>query len=198
MTKTRGGGTPSGVARGKFAVTCGKDTDVKTTQFRGSDKTLAGSFHKDQVRIAYDRIQKTRRRSQNTKRDDGSTRIVPRIVVAEQWLCFLLGLICTICGVCGLFMKYNQDSPFASIRWLGPAHVPILRCAALASFVMGAVLVRCGLADPDQSLVSAGQKPLRSVRANLAHASNLFSFWGPFLGFGLKWKGKDHHERRYI
>jgi hypothetical protein len=166
---------------GKLAVMSGDDTDVKATPFRGSDETLADSFHKDQVRIAYDRIQKTRRRSQNTKRDYGSIRIVPRIV----------GLICTICGVCGLFMKYNQDSPFASIRWLGPAHVAILRCAALASFVMGAVLVRCGLADPDQSLVSVGQKPLRSVRANLAHASNLFSFWGPFLGFGLKWKGKD-------
>ena len=135
---------------------------------------------------------------QNSKRDEKTTRRVPRTVVAEQWLCFLLGLICMICGVCGLFMKCTQDSPFACIQWLGPAHEPILRSTAIACFVVGAVLVRCGLASPDEWLVSIGQKPLRSVRTNVACASNLFSAWWPILGFGLKWKGKEHHERRYI
>ncbi|MCU1222161.1 MAG: hypothetical protein JWQ42_254 [Edaphobacter sp.] len=98
----------------------GEDTDVKAIQFRGSDETLAGSFQKNHVRIADDRTPEPRRGRQNTKRDERTTRIVPRIVVAEQWLCFLLGLICMICGVCGLFMKYNQDSPFAYSRWLAP------------------------------------------------------------------------------
>jgi hypothetical protein len=183
---------------GKCAVLTGEDTDLKATQSRDSDETLAGSFHKDRVRIADDRPPEPRRGGQNTNKDEGTTRIVPRIVVAEQWLCFLLGLICVICGVCGLFMKYNQDSPFACIRWLGPAHEPILRATAIACVVVGAILVRCGLASPDQSLISIDQKPLRSVRANLARASNLFSAWGSILGFGLKWKAKEHHERRYI
>jgi hypothetical protein len=176
----------------------GEDTDVKATQFRGSDETLAGRFHKDRVRIAYDRTPEPRGEGQKTKRDEGTTRIVPRIVVAEQWLCFLLGLICVICGVCGLFMKCDQDSLFACIRWLGAANGPILRSTAIACSVVGAVLVRCGLASPDQSLLSIGQKPLRSVRPTLACASNLCSAWGPISGFGLKWKGKDHHERRRI
>ena len=96
-------------------------TDVKATQLRGSVETLAGTFHKDHVRIAYDRTPELRQGGQNTKRDVGTTRIVPRIVVAKQWLCFLLGLICMICGVCGLFMKCEQDTPFAYIGWLGPA-----------------------------------------------------------------------------
>jgi hypothetical protein len=100
---------------GKCAVMTGEDTDVKAIQFRGSDETLAGSFHKNHVRIADDRTPEPRRGRQNTKRDERITRMVPRIVVAEQWLCFLLGLICMICGVCGLFMKYNQDSPFCVI-----------------------------------------------------------------------------------
>ncbi|RZU35419.1 hypothetical protein BDD14_5465 [Edaphobacter modestus] len=143
-------------------MTTGEDTRVKANQFRGSDETLAGSFHKDHVRIADDRTPASRRGGQNTKRDDRTPRIVPRIVVAEQWLCFLLGLICMICGVCGLFTKYNQDSPFAYIRWLGPAHEPILRATAIACFVMGAILVRCGLASPQQSLVSIDQKPLQT------------------------------------
>jgi hypothetical protein len=165
---------------GKYAVMTGEDTDLKATQFRGSDETLAGSFHQDHVRIVDDQPPEPRRGGQNSKTDEGTPRIVPLIVVAEQWLCFLWGLICMICGVCGLFMKYHQDSPFAYIRWLGPAHEPILRATAIACFVMGAILVRCGLASPDQSLVSIDQKPLRSVRTKLAHASNLFSAWVRF------------------
>jgi hypothetical protein len=177
----------------------GEDTDGKATQFRRPDQTLAGlvgSFHKDHAGIADERTPEPRRRGQNTKRDEGTTRTIPRIVVAEQWLCFLLGLICMSCGVYGLFMEYKQDPSFAYIQWLGPANGPILRSTAIACFVLGAVLVRCGLASPDEALVSIGQKPLRSVRANLACASNRFSALGTILGFGLKRKGKGHHERR--
>jgi hypothetical protein len=53
------------------AVMTGKDTDVKATQFRASDETLAGSFHKDHVRIADDRTPEPRRGAQNAKRDEG-------------------------------------------------------------------------------------------------------------------------------
>jgi hypothetical protein len=35
---------------GKCAVMTGEDTDVKATQFRGSDETLAGSFHNRDLR----------------------------------------------------------------------------------------------------------------------------------------------------
>jgi hypothetical protein len=163
---------------GQLAVMTDEDTDVKAIQFRGSDETLAGTFHKNHVPVAYYQTPKPRRRGQNAKRDAGTTRIVPRIVVAEQWLCLLLGLICVICGVWGLFMKYSQGSPFTYFQWLGPAHGPILRATAIACFVAGAILVRCGLASPEQALVSTGQKPLRSVRANLARTSNLGGqFW---------------------
>jgi hypothetical protein len=84
----------------------GEDTAGKATQFRRPDQTLAGlvgSFHKDHAGIADERTPEPRRRDQNTKRDDGTTRTIPRIVVAEQWLCFLLGLICLICGVRPLY-----------------------------------------------------------------------------------------------
>jgi hypothetical protein len=146
---------------GKCAVMTGEDTDVKAIQFRGSDETLAGSFHKNHVRIADDRTPEPRRGRQNTKRDERTTRIVPRIVVAEQWLCFLLGLICMICGVCGPLYEIQPGlSLLRNSRWLGPAYEPILRFTAIACFVAGAVLVRCGLASPDQSLVSIDQKPL--------------------------------------
>src|SRR5260370_33134074 len=147
----------------------GEDTDGKVTQFRRPDQTLAGlvaSFHKDHAGIADERTPGPRRRGQNTNRDDGTSRKIPRIVVAEQWLCFLLGLICLICGVCGLFMKYNQDSLFAYLRWLGPAYGPTLRFIALACVVLGAVLVRLGLARPDRISISRARKGLRSARGH--------------------------------
>jgi len=145
----------------------GEDTDGEAAQLRRPDQTLAGlvgSFHKDHARIAHERAPQTRRGGQNTKIDGVTNRTIPRIVVAEQWLCFLLGLICLICGVCGLFMKYNQDSLFAYLRWLGPAYGPTLRFIALACFVLGAVLVRLGLARPDRISISSARKVLRSAR----------------------------------
>lgn len=137
---------------GNYALMTGEGADGKAAQFGHADKArgVAGSFHKDHPRIAVEGTRETRRRSRITERDEVTTRTTPRIVVAEQWLCFLLGLICMICGGYGLFMKYSQDSPFAYIQWLGPAYGPILRFTAIACFVLGAILVRCGLASPDR------------------------------------------------
>jgi hypothetical protein len=136
------------VLEGEYAVTTEEDEDGQTAQFRRPDETLAGiagSFHKDHAHIARERASETQRIGQNTKRDEGTTGTLPRSVVAEQWLCFLLGLICLICGVYGLFMKYNRDSPNAYIQWLGPAYGPILRFTAISCIALGAVLVRQGV-----------------------------------------------------
>jgi hypothetical protein len=154
------------------------------------------SFHKDHGRIADDQSPEPRWRGQNTKRDEEITHMLSRIVVAEQWFCCLWGLICMICGVYVLFVSFDQDSPFASIRWLGLVQEPILQSTAIACFVVGVVLVRCGLAGPGQWLVSIGQEPLRSARAYLVRAWNLFSAGGKALGFGSEWNGKEHYERR--
>ena len=171
----------------------GEDTDGKATQFKRPDQTLAGlvgSFHKDHAGIADERTPEPQRRGQNTKRDDGTTRTIPRIVVAEQWLCFLLGLICLICGVCGLFMKYNQDSRFAFLRWLGPAYGPTLRFIALACFVLGAVLVRLGLARPDRISISSARKVLRSARGHRVPDPNAVPVQRTSLDNEWKLRGK--------
>ena len=168
-------------------------------KFRRPDQTLAGlvgSFHKDHAGIADERTPEPRRRDQNTKREDGTTRTIPRIVVAEQWLCFLLGLICLICGACGLFMKYNQDSLSAFLRWLGPAYGPTLRFVALACLVLGAVLVRLGLARPDRISISSARKVLRSSRgASRARPQCGFRSADGFRQL-VEIQRKNQHERR--
>jgi len=154
------------------------------------------SFHQKPVHIADDQNPERRRRDQNTERDEEITHILSRIVVAEQWFCCLWGLICMICGVYGLFVSFDQDSPFAFLRWLGAVQEPVLRFTAVACFVVGVVLVRCGLASPGQWLVSIGQGPLRSARAFFVRAWNRFSAEGVASGFGSEWDGKERYERR--
>jgi hypothetical protein len=55
-------------------------------------------------------------------------------------------------------------------------------------------IVRLGLAGPGPRLVSIGQEPLRSARAFLARASNLFSAGGQL--WASDQSGKEHYERR--
>ena len=91
----------------------------------------------------------------------------PNIVIAEQWICFLLGLICMVCGGWGICMKYCLDLSSGYISWLGSACGPALRFTAVACLVSGAALLRRGLARPDMSSVSGSRKVLRSAGGNI-------------------------------
>jgi hypothetical protein len=93
----------------------------------------------------------------------------PNIVVAEQWLCFLLGFICMACGGWGIFMKYSLDLSSGYVSWLGSAYGPILRFTAVACLVSGAVLLRRGLTRPDMSSVS-GSRNVCDLPAGTAYA----------------------------
>jgi hypothetical protein len=166
--------------KGGYAMLTDGDEDRETAQFGRPGETLAGiaySFHEDYSHIARERTPEV------LSRDEGTTCAISRIVVAEQWLCLLLGLICMICGVYGLFMKYNHDSPNAYIRWLGPAYGPILRFTAISCIALGAVLVGQGLARPDQSYFSVRQPVLGSSHGKRARVSR----W--------RWKSKNQDER---
>jgi hypothetical protein len=183
---------------GKGTLNTGENTDGKVAEFR-RDETPAGiarSFHKDHARIAEELMPEPRSGGQSTKRDEETTRTIPRFVIAEQWLCFLLGLICMICGVYGLFMKYSKDVLFAYARWLGPAYGPTLRFIAVVCFVLGAVLVRLGLARPARISISSTRKALRSVRRHPAPDTNAVPVKRASLDNKRKLRGKKQHERR--
>jgi hypothetical protein len=86
----------------------------------------------------------------------------------EQWLCFLLGVGCMVCGVWGICMKYSQSLSSGYVQWLGSAYGPALRLTTLACFAFGAVLVRRGLARPDLSSVAGSREVLPSAGRNRA------------------------------
>ena len=180
---------------GACAVMTGEDTDGKATQFRRRTK------HSRASSAAFIRIMRASQTS-GRRNPDGETRIQKEMteppaqfhafVVGEQWLCFLLGLICLICGVCGLFMKYNEDSLFAFLRWLGPAYGPTLRFIALACFVLGAVLVRLGLARPDRISISSARKVLRFARGRRVPDPNAVPVQRTSLDNEWKLRGKTN------
>jgi len=65
------------------------------------------------------------RHARSSERDEQAAMPTrPNIVVAEQWLCFLLGFICMACGGWGICMKYSLDLSSGYISWLGSAYGP--------------------------------------------------------------------------
>jgi hypothetical protein len=66
--------------------------------------------------------------------------------VIEQWICFVLGLVCMAFGVWGLCMKPEQDALSTYIAWLGSLYMPTLRVTAVVCIGLGVVLARRGWA----------------------------------------------------
>ena len=68
------------------------------------------------------------------------------IVVIEQWICLVLGLVCMAFGIWGIYMKPEQDALSAHIAWLGSLYMPTLRVTAVACIGLGVALARRGWA----------------------------------------------------
>jgi hypothetical protein len=66
------------------------------------------------------------------------------IVVIEQWICFVLGLICMAFGIWGICVKPEEHALSASIAWLGSLYIPTLRATAVVCLGLGVTLVRLG------------------------------------------------------
>jgi hypothetical protein len=69
------------------------------------------------------------------------------IVVIEQWICLVLGLVCMAFGMWGICMKPEQDALSAYIAWLGSLYMPTLRVTAVVCIGLGVVLARRGWVD---------------------------------------------------
>jgi hypothetical protein len=70
------------------------------------------------------------------------------IVVIEQWICLVLGLVCMAFGILGICVKPEQDALSAYIAWLGSLYLPTLRVTAVVCIGLGVVLARRGWAHP--------------------------------------------------
>jgi hypothetical protein len=103
---------------------------------RGARGPHGGVGYHDQVR-ALSAGHRTMKKEGEFQQDA----LVTKPVVVEQWICFVLGLVCMVSGIWGICIKCGQN---ALPAWLGSGYALTLRLTAVACLVMGAVLVRRG------------------------------------------------------
>jgi hypothetical protein len=61
-----------------------------------------------------------------------------------RWFCCLLGVACVLFGIDGIYTSFSQEASSVRFEWLGFGYVPLLRGTAVASVVLGGMLVRRG------------------------------------------------------
>jgi len=119
---------------------------ISTTRSMSPIHDDAGSRHKDVSRLDHERPLSAEQRMKKDRKEDRKDLRFGLIVAIEQWICLVLGVVCTASGTWGVFLKLSQNAHPAHLAWLATAYVPTLRITAIACLVMGLVLLRRGLA----------------------------------------------------
>ena len=103
-----------------------------------------GSLNEDVGYLGYGRTLSAKQRMRAKGGDEQKNAHPMMIVVIEQWICFVLGLVCMAFGIWGICMKPEQDALSAYIAWLGSLYVPMLRATAAVCVGLGVMLIRQG------------------------------------------------------
>ena len=85
------------------------------------------------------------------------------IVVVEQWICLVLGLVGMGFGMWGICMKPEQDALSAHIAWLGSLYTPTLRVTAVVCIGLGVVLARRDGRISNRLSISSGLKIINAL-----------------------------------
>jgi hypothetical protein len=106
----------------------------------------AGSFHENLGHLDHERTSSAGRRMKGKGGDEQKSAQPKMIVVIEQWICLVLGLVCMAFGIWGICMEPEQDALSAYIAWLGSLYTPTLRVTAVVCIGLGVMLARRGWA----------------------------------------------------
>src|ERR1700678_2220209 len=86
-----------------------------------------GSLHEDVGALRRERTLSVGQDVRKKGRGKQKRAQLERIVVVEQWICLVLGLVCMGFGLWGIWMEPEQDALSAHIAWLGSLYTPTLR-----------------------------------------------------------------------
>jgi hypothetical protein len=111
----------------------------------GCDRATGG-LHEDVGHLDRERILGVGQGVREKGADERKSAQPTTIVVIEQWICFVLGLVCMAFGIRGICMKPEQNALSANIAWLGSLYVPTLRVTAVVCIGLGVLLARRGWA----------------------------------------------------
>jgi hypothetical protein len=132
--------------KGAHVVDTGTDL-IWTTKVRSpvqGDDCGISNLNKDVGYPGYGRTLSAKRRMRAKGGDEQKNAQPTMIVVIEQWICFVLGLVCMAFGIWGICMKPEQDVLSAYVAWLGSLYVPTLRVTAFVCVGLGVMLIRRG------------------------------------------------------
>ncbi len=114
-----------------------------TPAIQGYDRGT-GSLHEDVKHLGRERTLSVRQGAREKGGGERKSAQPTTIVVIEQWVCLVLGLLCMAFGIWGICMKPEQDALSAYIAWLGSLYVPTLRITAVVCVGLGVMLIRRG------------------------------------------------------
>jgi len=117
------------------------------TYFRSPGRGLDHTVDSPRTRFSrrtYMQPLNAKQKAESTTRDEPNDFTPATAAVIGQWICFVLGVVCIVCGALGTFAKLMEGPLSASVAWLGSAYMPTLRFTALLCLFLGALLVRCG------------------------------------------------------
>jgi hypothetical protein len=103
-----------------------------------------GSLHEDVGHLSRERALSVGQGAREKGGGEQENAQPKMIVVIEQWICLVLGLVCMAFGIWGICMKPEQDALSAYIAWLGSLYMPTLRVTAVVCIGLGVMLARRG------------------------------------------------------
>ena len=107
------------------------------------------SLNSLRVDVGYPNREHSSSAGQETWKKEGNERqgaSPSKMIIVEQWICFVLGFACIAFGIFGICMKPEQDALSAYIAWLGLPYMPTLRVTAVVCIGLGVMLTRRGWA----------------------------------------------------
>ena len=102
------------------------------------------SLHEDVGHLSRERTLSVGQGAREKRGDERKSAPPTTIAVIEQWICFVLGLVCMAFGIWGICMKPEQDALSAYTAWLGSLYMPTLRVTAVVCVGFGVMLIRRG------------------------------------------------------
>jgi hypothetical protein len=106
----------------------------------------ASSLHEEVGHLGRERALSVGQRERGKGGGEQKSAQPKMIVVIEQWICLVLGLVCMAFGMWGICMTPEQDALSAYIAWLGSLYMPTLRVTAVVCTGLGVMLARRGWA----------------------------------------------------
>jgi hypothetical protein len=127
------------------ALRASSDDARVISPIQGYDRGI-GSLHEDVGHPGHERTLSVGQKVKGKGGGEQKNAQYTTIAVIEQWICFVLGLVCMAFGIRGICMKPEQNALSAYIAWLGSLYVPTLRVTAVVCIGLGVLLARRGWA----------------------------------------------------